>query len=152
MQLKREERGFTFVEILVVIALIALIGTISLLAFRNIYRASAARSATSEIVSALRDARSSTMGSTNDTVYGVRVGTSSVTRFVGGSYTPGAASNTVYAFEAGVTATGTLVRNGTNIVFARLTGEPNATGTLYVRDIDNRNTTTITIQATGLIE
>ncbi len=144
--------GFTFVEILVSLAVITLIAGTSLVAFRNVYRASGTRVAVLEITDALRTTRSNTLAGKGDAVYGVRVGTSSVTRFVGSLYSEGSASNTIYTFEAGTFATGTLVNNVTDIVFSRLTGLPSATGTIYIVDIDQGNTTTIQIGGTGLIE
>ncbi len=152
MQRPPLSRGFTFIEILVVIAVIAILTAVTLLAFRNVYRDSARRTAIMEIADALRDSRNNTLGAVNDTVYGVRVGTSSVTRFTGNTYTLGAATNEVYQYEAGVTATGTLVTSGTSVVFARLTGIPSATGTILVRDNDLVGSTSVIIQSTGLIE
>jgi prepilin-type N-terminal cleavage/methylation domain-containing protein len=145
-------RGFTLVELLVAVAILALFTTVSIKTFGTMYRTSALRTASLEIVNALRDARAKTLSAENDMVYGVRVGTSSVTRFIGSSYTPGHASNTVYYYEGGASATGTLVRNGVNIVFTRLTGEPSATGTIYIRSIDSEHTATVTVSRTGLIE
>ncbi len=148
----RSERGFTFIEVLTAVAIIALLSTVSIVAFRNLYRASAERTAAIEVVNALRDARTKTLSAEDDTVYGVRIASTSVTRFVGDIYSMGSASNTVYVFEGGASAAGTLVQNGVDIVFERLTGEPTATGTIYIRDIDNKSTTTITLSATGLIQ
>lgn len=145
-------RGFTFVELLVAVAILALFTTVSIKTFGTMYRTSALRTTSLEIVNALRDARAKTLSAENDAVYGVRVGTSSVTRFVGSSYTPGHASNTVYYYEGGASATGTLVQSGVNIVFTRLTGEPSATGTIYVQSMNNESTATITVSGTGLIQ
>ncbi len=149
---KNSQTGFTFVEILVSLAIISIMVVTSLMAFRNVYRTSGPRVAALEITDALRTARSNTLAGKNDTVYGVRVGTSSVTRFVGSLFSMGSASNTVYTYEAGTYATGSLVTSVRDIVFASLTGIPSATGTIYVVDIDKGNTTTIQINGTGLIQ
>jgi prepilin-type N-terminal cleavage/methylation domain-containing protein len=146
------QRGFTLVEILVVLTILIIIGVFSYSTFRGIYQASARRIVAEEVADALREARNNTIGSKSDTVYGVRVATSSVTRFSGLLYTPGHASNTVYTFSGGVTATGTIVSQGTNIVFALLTGTPSATGTILIQNGDRTSTTTISIGATGLIQ
>lgn len=145
-------RGFTFVEILVVLAVITIITAISTSAFKNVYHVAGERTAVIAISDALKEARSNTLSAQDDTVYGVRVGTSTVTRFVGNVYNPAATSNAVYEFEAGAYATGPLVTGGVDIVFARLTGQPSATGFILVHDVDTLSTATITIEATGLIQ
>jgi prepilin-type N-terminal cleavage/methylation domain-containing protein len=145
-------QGFTLTEILVVIAIIFIITAFSVSTFQTMHRVSGERIAAQEVADALREARNNSIAAKNDTVYGVRVGTSSVTRFPGSTYDPGNASNTVYMFEAGAFATGTLVEGAVDIVFARLTGMPSVTGVIYLSDIDNSSTSTVTIEATGLIE
>ena len=145
-------QGFTLVEILVVIAVLAIMTTISVYSFQAMYHASALRAGASEVYSALTSARTNTLGSQDGLVYGVHVSSTTVTRFEGPTYTAGSATNKVYAFEGGVTATSSLVTNGTSIVFTRLTGVSSVGGTIYVRNRDGTSTTTITIHATGLIE
>ncbi len=145
-------RGFTYIELVIVLAILALIAVLSMATFQSVVRNSAGRVASQEIADALRDARSNTLAAKNDTVYGVRIASTSVTRFVGGTYTSGHASNTVYTYEAGAYATGTLVIGPTDIVFARLTGMPNATGSIFVHDMDGTLTATVTLSGTGLVE
>lgn len=152
MNVPPRTKGFTFVEILTVLAVLLIISTLSVSAFRSIYLGSGQRTAVLEIADALREARNNSLAAKQDTVYGIRIASSSVTRFVGATYSLGNASNTVYQFEAGARATGTLVNSGTSIVFARLTGKPSATGTVLVTGSDGTSTTTITIGATGLIQ
>lgn len=144
--------GFTFVEILVVIAIIALFAVVSIGTFRSMYHNSAQKTAVLEIADALRDSRNNTLGAANDSVYGVHVGTTSVTRFTGSSYVAGAATNETYVFEGGVSATGTIVTSGTDIVFARLTGVPSAVGTIVVEDSDLTSSTSVVLYKTGLVE
>ncbi len=152
MRFTTTQRGFTLVEILVAVAILVIITTFSVTAFRNIYLRSAERIAGAEIADALREARTNSIGSKGNAIYGVHISTSTVTRFVGSTYVAGNASNTVYSFDGGALATGTLVTSGTSITFSRLTGTPSATGTIYVVDMDGTSTTTITIESTGLIQ
>lgn len=152
MRFQHTERGFTLAEIVVVSAIIALVALISAGTFQNLHRASGLRASAGEVYRAFTDARTKTLASEDDTVYGVRIATTSVIRFTGPTYSAGAATNITYTFGAGVTATGTLAVSGTNITFQRLTGKPSATGTVYLRDAGKGSTTTITIHASGLIE
>lgn len=145
--------GFSIIEILVVIGILGIIIAISVLGFENMYRSSALRAGGSELYSALTEAQTKTLASKDGTVYGVHVSSTTVTRFVGPTYTAGAASSTVYTFEGGVTATSTFFTGGGNIIFNRLTGTPTIAGTttIHVRNSTGSATTTIYIYGTGLI-
>jgi prepilin-type N-terminal cleavage/methylation domain-containing protein len=145
-------KGFTLIEVLVVIAILISLSTIGVGTFKNMREHSALRIATEVVFQEITFARSNTLASANDTVYGVRVASTSVIRFTGQSYTPTSTSNRVTTFDEGVTATGSLVSSGTSIVFARLTGEASASGTIMVRDKNGEGTTTIQIFSSGLVK
>lgn len=145
-------RGFTISEILVVLAIMGIITAFSVTALRNMYDAAALRAGGTEIYMALSSAQTKTLASKDETVYGVHVSSTTVTRFTGVSYVEGAATNEVYTFEAGVTATSTLMADGGDVSFTRLTGTPSVFGTIYVRDTAGTGTTTIIIHGTGLVE
>ena len=152
MNQKPRIKGFTLIEIIVVLLILGIIVSISATAFERMYRESALKAGGSEVYGALISARSRTLAAQNDTTHGVFVSSTTVTRFEGSSYSPSSSTSVSYTFEGGVTATSTFITSGTPIIFTRLTGEPNASGTIYVRNNDGTNTTTITISASGLIE
>ena len=145
-------KGFTLIEIIVVLLILGIIVSISASAFARMYRESARKAGASEVYGALISARSRTLAAQNDTTHGVLVSSTTVTRFQGGAYSPSDTTNRSYTFEGGVTATGTLVTSETPIIFTRLSGKPNSPGILYVRNDDGTSTTTITVSASGLIE
>ncbi len=138
------------VEILAVVAILGIIAIMSASVFQNMYTASVLRAGSDEVYRALTSARSETLAAKDDVVYGVHLGTSTVTRFVGPTYIPSASTNNVYTFPSDVTATGTLLQGGGDVIFTRLTGIPSASGVVYVRGTNG--TTTITIHASGLVE
>lgn len=152
MQRSLTIHGFTFIELLVVMAVMSIIFMISFLGFQNLRNSAALRAAGTEVYGALTSAREKTLASQEDSVYGVRIASTSVTRFAGVSYSTTSPTNSTYVFESGVTATGTLVANRTDVVFRRLTGEATATGTVYLRNVEGTGTTTIRIDMSGLIE
>lgn len=143
-------RGFTLIEIIVVISIIGIIAGVSSVTFMNMYRTSTLKAGGNEVYSALTSARERTLSSENDTVYGVRIATSSVIRFAGPTYNPSDTQNTIYYFGKDVSATSSLISTGTNVLFRRLTGESSASGTIYIRN--GISTSTIVIRTSGLIE
>ena len=149
---KSDTQGFTFVELLVVLSIIAILVAVSVSALKNFRYAASLKVATQEVYRSVVDARSNTLASQGNSVYGVRIATTSVTRFTGATYVATSTSNITYVFEYGVTATGTLAISGTNVIFARLTGKPSATGTVYIRGASVVGTSTLVIHASGLIE
>jgi len=150
MRLHTQRGGFTLIEILVVIAILSVIVTISAATFVNMNKSSMLRAARDDVYGALSFARERTLASENDMVYGVHLSTSSVTRFEGDTYTAGSASNVVYSFGTAVSATSTLITQSPNIIFRRLTGTPSATGTIFIRN--GISTTTVQIHGSGLVE
>ena len=150
MTYARERSGFTIIEIVVSIAIIGIIAAISTVGLRNWQESAARKVAAQDVYQKLRTAREKTLGSDGDTVYGVRIESTSVTLFSGYAYMAGAPGNIVYDFESGVTATSSL--RGRNIVFERLTGRPSATGTVYVRSRDGNATNTVILYGSGLVD
>lgn len=146
------DRGLSYTELLVVIAVMAILATVLVGVFRNMNEASALRVSAQEVDTVLRAAQNNTLASNDSTVYGVHIDTDAVTLFVGQTYDPLSASNTVYVFQGTVVATTSLTGGVNDVVFARLTGYPSATGTIEVSNSGHTATNTITIHGTGLVE
>ncbi len=145
-------KGFTLVEILVVLAIISILAAISAASFKSMYQSTSLRSGASATFDALTSARSSTLGSQSDMVYGVHFSSTTVTQFAGDTYVAGATGNSVYTYEGSVRATSSVITSGGVVTFSRLQGLPSTTGTLYVYDVNGGGTTTVIIHGSGLIE
>lgn len=145
-------QGFSLLELLIVFALVGILTIISVAIFERMYKNSVLRAAQSEVYNALVSARARTLASENDTVYGVRLASTSVTRFIGSTFVSGTSTNQTYAFEGEITATGTIVSSSTPLVFTRLTGQSNIEGTIYLRTFGGTETSTVTVHKSGLIE
>ena len=147
---KQYTRGFTFVEILVVVAIISVLAAITSDAFKNFHRSASLRVASQETYQALVDARNNTLASEGDSVHGVHIEPTKVVRFVGSSYSSTSPANVEYQFEGGVTAATSLTGGTSEIVFERLTGIPNASGNItFSQGSASRG---IVVQAKWLIE
>lgn len=145
-------KGFTFVEILMVLAIISILAAILVVSFQNINDHSTLRVSTQEVETALLSARNKTLASENDSVYGVHIDERRVIEFMGPTYSSTTPTTTAYAFMGPVTATSTLSSGGADIVFSRLTGYANATGTVTLLNTKSGATSSVVIHASGLIE
>lgn len=148
----REIRGFTLIEVLVVMAIILIISTMVYLGFKDYADQQVFTGYVNEVALAMKEQRQKAIAGSNDVVHGVYVGTTSVVMFAGGTYMPGDVGNVALPYKDGIIATSSLSGGVWELVFSRLTGEPTATGTLVFNDSKGVNHATLTIQALGVIE
>lgn len=146
-------RGFTLIEILVVVAILGILLTIATPAFSKFRQRSILNVETEEIISIVNQARIFTMSSRGDKQYGVHFDADKVVLFEGGTYTVGASSNKQHIFSPVVTLSPIVISGGGfNIVFERLTGATtqNGTTTLFVVG-DTQASSTIVVSPSGLV-
>jgi prepilin-type N-terminal cleavage/methylation domain-containing protein len=145
-------RGFTFIEILIVLAIMAIMAAVSLAGMSRYGARQQHLQLVVELKSGLTEARSKSMASLEDTTYGVYVGPTTIEYFSGSVVTPGSGANQIVAIANGMDVIPHLTGAATAVVFARVTGEPDVVGTIDVVDTKSIATTTITIYASGLVE
>lgn len=143
-------RGFTLVEILVSLAIILLlmgIGAYALIASRT---AKQLDTMTDSITAKLEEAKSNAISGKNGTNFGLAFSTTTYVYWSGSSYSPGNANNLTYPVTNGFSITSTIPGTDHAIMFARITGLPNATGSITITSNQNASTTdTITIGTLG---
>ena len=142
------KEGYTIVEILIVLSVLALVIAVFLPSFQKIREGQVLKNAASEVFSALDKARSQGLASYNSLEYGVHFETNKITIFSGTIYSSSATDNldiaiTLPAYISAITLTGGAV----DLYFDRLSGAPNKTGTITVSN--SSLSKTITISATG---
>lgn len=153
MYTRATARGFTLVEVLVVLVIMGIVAGLSATAFKSMYQKATRDSGASELYGALTSARAQTLSAQNDLVYGVHVSSTAIVRFEGGVFSEASASNQSYAFEGEIAATSSIITSsGGNIIFTKLTGTPSATGEIHIYDRSGAGTTTLVVHETGLIE
>lgn len=125
---KKYEFGFSLLEVIFVLAILALFGAVVGPVYRAVQTKSNLDIAASSIVQALRRAQSEAQNGRADTTWGVNITSSSETVFAGSSF---ATRQTVY--DETLSLPGAITVSGlTQIVFNKISGLPQSTGTTTV--------------------
>src|SRR3989339_229797 len=125
----KNEKGFTLTELLVVIGIMALIGSILWGALSNYRDTQTLESATDVVVATLSEARSQTISSVSNMQYGVHFTQSSVTQFEGNQNFPFNSNNIVTNINGAVVLSFEgLTASSTNVVFEKFSGRGSASG------------------------
>ncbi|MFA6077917.1 MAG: prepilin-type N-terminal cleavage/methylation domain-containing protein [Candidatus Paceibacterota bacterium] len=132
-QLKKNKKGFTLTELLVVIAVMALIGSIVWGGLSNYRDVQALQSTTDVIVATLGEARSRAISSVEAIQYGVHFEEKSIVMFEGSQYSASSASNTTTVLSNAISVSSSgLTSSSTEIVFEKITGKGSASGQITV--------------------
>lgn len=148
------KKGFTLIEILVVLALGALVTTFVALSFSKVNATEALDKNSDLVVSVLHEARAMTLSAVDDTRYGVHFDEDKAVLFRGAVYSAASATNVATTLNSQVGIRNiSLSGGGANVVFNRLTGATAQYGTLEIY-LKSAPTTylTITISGTGVAE
>lgn len=148
---KDRARGFTVLELLLVIAIMAVLLATILPSFMNFRRSSLLNTETMETVTLINRARLLSVSSKNDNQYGIHLESSKVVLFQGTTYNAASTTNEVHVFDPNLVSTSTTINGGgSEIVFDKVTGATtqNATTTLLITG--TTSSTTILIYGTGI--
>lgn len=141
-------RGFTLIEILISVGVIAILVAVSAAAFSTFMKKDGVVGGSAALAAAIRDARARTLASVEGSRYGVKIDSDRFTVFKGAAYSAENADSP-FLFARGVVASTSIPV----IVFTRLTGLPSASGIIDVQlssDPDHRET--VRVEGTGLVE
>lgn len=147
-------KGMSVLEVLISIAIVTLLATLSFSALTQFLNTNAVEKETAVVVATLAYARSQSMSGTYDTSYGVHFASSTITVFWGSTYSQSASTNVSRQFGGGVVVSALSLGSGVvDIVFSKLTGAPSATGTITISSPkDPINKKVLTITGTGLVQ
>ena len=148
--LRSRTSGFTLLEILIVVAILAVVATIGTGIYRNLAKRVEFDEARAVFVSDLKHARALAMSGENALAWGIRIQNSTDDThalFSGTSYVAGTV-NTTTTLPTGVTWESPTEGNNTDVVFSRITGTTTAaTITMTSEGVSQ----TITVTAVGHI-
>jgi prepilin-type N-terminal cleavage/methylation domain-containing protein len=147
--MKHVSKGFTVVEIVVVIAVLVMLSAVAMIGFQNYAAYQRFDQSVAGVAAKLRETVVSARSSTGGTAHGVLVSPHSLTTFTGSTYNSMSPTNVLYDFSY-VTLTPSFSDSGTLVVFENVTGLPSATGTILVVGQNDSGTNTLTISAGGI--
>ena len=146
-------RGNSVIELLVVVAIFAIVATLAATPFILFKKTSALGAAVSESIALLEDARARTLSSRNASQYGVHFDESRAVLFSGAVFDADAPWNEESVFNSAVEAAQVaLAGGGEDVVFKRLTGETDDYGTVtFWLTSDTTKTKILRIGRTGVV-
>jgi prepilin-type N-terminal cleavage/methylation domain-containing protein len=143
-------KGFTLIEIIIVVVILAVLTAMALTSFSSFRQNQTLNSDTNKIVSVINEARSKTLSSQDFSQYGVHMESSRVILFKGAVYPSGGISTTTLSAILEISGI-SLNGGGSDIVFQKITGKTDQYGTLIIRvKADASKTKTINISSTGI--
>jgi prepilin-type N-terminal cleavage/methylation domain-containing protein len=149
--LAKSQQGFSLVETLVVIALVVFVAALMVIGFRNFASFQQYNQALESVEFILEESRLSAKSAVGDSSHGVKFTNTSITRFVGDTYSAGDPQNITTTFNL-VTLSYSFSGGVDEVVFAKLTGLPSATGTVTVEGSQFSASTSVTVSKTGVIQ
>ena len=143
--LKKLNKGFTLLELLLSIALISVLAGFSLPVYRTLIKKNDLDIAANSIVASLRRAQILSQAVDGDITWGVKVQSGSIVVFKGASYaTRDTAYDEIFDVPTSIGIGGTG-----EYVFAKMTGLPQSTGTTTLTS--ESDTRTVSINAKGMV-
>lgn len=147
------KKGFTVIEVVVGLFIVVMLAAGAVAVFKEFKSDTDVSQAQEIVVSALRVARSRTLGSVGPSVYGAHFASTSATVFKGATYDVSSPDNEVSSLPSTSQISNISLTGGvSDVVFERVTGNASATGTITLSSTsDEFNTKTVVINESGLI-
>lgn len=149
-----KNQGLVLLELVIALSIMALLATTATLAFSMLQTSQALAKSSTLLISVLYQARSLTLGSKNNTQYGVHFETSKAVLFRGETYVPSDFYNVSSELDTSVNISSVALSDGgSEVLFERLTGKAVQQGSVVlVLNNEPAISKTITIYQSGLSE
>lgn len=149
---KNYKRGITFLELLIVVAVLGVIFSVVIPQFSKSREMQVLKSGVVDILSSIDKARGETLSSLNSSSYGVHFQSDKVIIFKGTGFIPDTVGNEIIDIVTPASITnvtiGIVSGSSGEIFFNRLSGSPSATATVTISTTNYSKI--ITISATGV--
>ncbi len=144
------KKGFSIIEILTVIAIMLIILGITMYSYKIINSKKQVEVTTDSISSKLEQAKIDSISGKNGKNSGIHFNTTGYVYFSGNTFNPADITNSSSSFPTKIQVTKSFSDGGNDIIFSRITGIPNATGTIQILDtVNNSSSSTISIGIFG---
>jgi type II secretory pathway pseudopilin PulG len=147
------KRGFTIIEILIIVAITILILALVIIPFKQMNERQALIKETANIISIINHARSMTLSSKGGEPHGVHIEANRVVLFSGPTYSSSDPDNVSIELNSQVSISNINLSGGiTDVVFNQLTGTTAGYGTITLSLVaSSTQAKTISINSTGII-
>lgn len=146
------QKGFTALELLIVIAIMGVILATILPSFTNFRRSSLLNTESQELISIINRARILSVSSKYDDQFGVHFEAGKVVLFQGDTYSPGATTNEEHVFNTALTLSPVVINGGgSELLFEKITGATNQNATTTLLVVGTTSSTTVLVLPTGIV-
>ena len=144
-------RGFTMIEMLVVVVILSVLTSAVLPSLLNFRRSSLLNTETQEVITLINRARLLSVSSKNDERFGVHFEPSRLVLFQGSTYTEGATTNEEHNFDLAISSETTINGGGAEILFAKVTGAASQLATTTLLFTGTTASSTVIIRKSGVV-
>lgn len=148
----KKKSGFTLIELIVVIAIIAILVVTTFVGYNSFRKKTQLNITAEEIESALKLAQSKTLSSLNQTNYGIHLETDSYVSFIGNTYSSAEVTNVIFDISDNLEIYNISLNGaGSEIIFERLTGKTDQYGSFNIRIKNTSQEKILNIESSGTI-
>ena len=140
------ERGLTIIEVLIVISIVAVIGSSFISLSINFLTSNNLKNITDELISALRTAQANSMYGKGGSNWGVKISESKIFLYKGNSYE---GRDQAFDHSSGIPSNITIIQEE-DIFFFRRTGTPSATPDITIQT-QTGDTNTVSVNGAGAV-
>lgn len=147
-----KKKGFTALELLMVVAIMALLAAIIISPFAAFRNSKVLDTASEETLTLLSEARGNTLSAKDGYQYGVHFEASQIVLYRGVTYSSSDVNNKAVVLDNALEVSSvSLAGGGADVLFDKLTGKTAKSGTVVIRvKNDTAKLRTITIVGTGI--
>lgn len=151
MMFKKNTRGFSLLELVIVIAILGVLVATIVPSFLKFRQSSVLNTETQELVTIINRARLLSVSSKNDQQFGVHFEAGQVVLFSGATYSAAATTNEAHVFSPAITLSSfTINGGGSEVLFQKVTGATNQNATTTLMVVGTTASTTVIVRPTGI--